>query len=142
MSATEYAAKELYLLNRPGLRGVQFHGPTMRPFLRDRDRLVIRPVDWDHIRIGDIITYRLEDKFPTCRVARRTEVELLLKADNWPQFSATVGPDDVVGKVVQRERDGRIVSCRHWRWRLYTARWMLTQRYRGWRASRNSARAT
>jgi hypothetical protein len=142
MRAIEYTAKELYLLNRPGLRGVVFHGPTMLPFLRDGDRLVIRPVRWDRIRVGDIITYRLEGKFPTCRVAGRAGSALLLKADNWPQFSATVCEDDVVGGVVQRERDGRVLSCRHWRWRLHTARLIVAQRYRGWRASRNSARAT
>ena len=114
----------------------------MLPFLRDGDRLVIRPVSWDRIRVGDIITYRLEGKFPTCRVARRSGLELGLEADNWPPFSATVHHDDVVGKVVERERDGRILSCRDWEWRLFTARQIVRRRYRAWRASRNSARAT
>ena len=65
------------------------------PFLRDGDELVVERVAWEAIRVGDIVTYRLDDRFPTCRVVARLGGKLLLKADNWPASSFQVWPEDV-----------------------------------------------
>jgi hypothetical protein len=116
----EIAAKELYLLGSIKAGHIEFHGPTMHPFLQDGDELVVEPVEWNQIRVGDIITYRLEDKFPTCRVARKTPSFLSLKADNWPAFQADVGKDDVIGKVVRRNRSGSVLCHDDWRWPLHS----------------------
>jgi hypothetical protein len=135
--AIEYAAKELYLLGEPNRSRVTFHGPTMLPFLHDGDQLTIRPVASQRIRAGDIITYRQQDKFPTCRVARRHGAVLTLKADNWPDFSAVIDEQDVVGRVVQRRRGDRLLTCDDWAWRLYTLQWRAREgcaRWTFWRS--------
>ena len=59
-----------------------FHGESMRPFLVEGDAVVLTPVEWDEIRIGDVITYRAEEKFPTRRVVRRSRNGLFLWCEN------------------------------------------------------------
>jgi Fe-coproporphyrin III synthase len=98
--------KELQLHGSAALGTVQFHGNSMLPFLRDGDGLVVTPVGWDKIRVGDVITYRLDDRFPTGRVVRTLSDKLLLRVDNWPGRSFQVWPEDVLGKVVLRVRGG------------------------------------
>jgi len=115
------AAKELYLVDSAGRARIEFHGPTMEPFLQDGDQLTLRPVAWGEIRVGDIITYRFEDKMPTCRIARKSARGILLKADNWPLYRAEVGPEDVLGVVTQRRRGTQLLSNDDWQWRFYSA---------------------
>jgi hypothetical protein len=114
------AAKELLLADPRRKREVQFHGPTMEPFLRDGDRLSLRPIGCHRLHPGDIVTFRFKDKFPTCRVARVTDEGIVLTADRWPDFNVTVRVEDIVGKVVRKTRAGRELSCDDWAWRLYS----------------------
>ena len=58
-------AKELQLLNSTESRTLYFHGQSMFPFLREGDELIVQRTDWNEIRVGDVVTYRLADKFPT-----------------------------------------------------------------------------
>ena len=92
----------------------------MHPFLQDADELVVEPVEWRQIRVGDIITYRLQDKFPTCRVVRKTPSFLTIKADNWPVFQADVEKKDVIGKVIRRKRRCFVLTNNNWRWRWHS----------------------
>jgi hypothetical protein len=44
---------------------------------------------------------------------------VVLSADNWPDFHATAGSQDIIGKVVRRTRAGRDLSCEDWTWRAH-----------------------
>ena len=98
-----------------------FHGKSMLPFLREGDELIVDPIGWENIRIGDIITCRLESKFPTYRVIKKLENKLLLKPDNWPNLYEAK-KEDVLGKVVELKRESYFISYKHWRWHAYTFR--------------------
>lgn len=148
-------ARELQLEHSARLGSVLFHGSSMLPFLRDGDELVVEPLGWDAIQVGDVITYRLEDRFPTCRVMGRASDKLLLKADNWPHIYQ-VWPEDLLGRVVSRARAGRVLhpTDREWqaaaqaalrkrrlsvrvsrlrgrvrKWAVRTRQWWLRRRY-------------
>ena len=113
------AAKELRLQKSAVLGPVFFHGNSMVPFLADGDELISIPVVWEDIKKGDIVTYRLEDKFPTYRVIQKHQDKLILKADGWPElFEVAAG--DVLGKVIERRRGGGALRSGDLSWILYT----------------------
>lgn len=99
------------------LAPVLFHGHSMRPFLEDGDELAAEPVGWEAIRVGDIVTYRQADKFPTRRVVEKREDRLVLVGDNWPRARFEATRADVLARVVQRRRGRATVSPEDWRWR-------------------------
>lgn len=113
-------AKELQLAQSSVGDPVVFHGNSMLPFLQDGDALGVEPVSWKDIEIGDILTYRLEDKFPTLRVVRKTERKAVLIGDNWPKRRFEVWPENVLGKVMSRTRAGVTLTADSLRWRLYS----------------------
>ncbi|MFI5322334.1 MAG: S24/S26 family peptidase [Thermodesulfobacteriota bacterium] len=113
------AAKELQLEKSGILGPVFFHGNSMVPFLIDGDELITMPVTWDEIKAGDIITYRLEYKFPTCRVIEKHRDKLVVKADDWPELFE-VESGDVLGKVIERHRGGEALKAGDLSWILYS----------------------
>jgi hypothetical protein len=119
-------ARELLIANSR----VEFHGPTMRPFLRDGDLLEIRPIAPHALRRGDIVTLRVNDRMPTGRVARLANGGAVVIADAWPDFHLVVDHPSVIGKVVRRERDGHAIDCRSVTWRVHTALALLRESLR------------
>lgn len=99
-------AKELQVALSSPSRTLYFHGESMRPFLGEGDRVVVESVPWAAIRVGDIITYRFEDKFPTRRVVGVGEDRVELWCDNWPRLRFEAGREDVLGRAVARKRAG------------------------------------
>lgn len=121
-------AQELQLLASARLEPVLFHGKSMEPFFLDGDELWAEAVAWEEIRPGDIITYRLTDQFPTCRVMEKKGSHLLLSTDNWRWAHFEAWQEDVLGRIVARRRDGRILRHTDPEW-TQTAQ-QLVLRYR------------
>ena len=109
-------ARELQLAISSPHRTLSFHGESMRPLLIEGDEVVVEPVEWDRIRLGDIVTYRYRDRFPTRRVIRKTATGLELWCDNWPDRSFTAARGDVLGRAIARRRDGVWLTVRDGEW--------------------------
>ena len=132
-------AQELQL-TESGARGrVAFHGTSMHPLLREADEVLVAPVGWADIRPGDVVTFRLDDRFPTYRVVRRDSGRLVLRGDNWPDREFHVWPEDILGRAIARRRDGVWLSRDEPAWRglrfLALARYragLVRQRLRAW----------
>ena len=128
--AARLTAKELQL-RRSHLEPVAFHGYLMLPLLCEGDEVEVEPVSWDAIRIGDVVTYRDAEKFPTRRVMERRDDAraLVIMGDSVrPRRTWLVPADDVLARVVRRGRGGRWITTRHWRWRWQRRKVLL--RYR------------
>lgn len=97
-------AKELQLERSSPDRTLYFHGESMRPFLVEGDEVVVEPVAWSDIRIGDVITYRYLDRFPTRRVVGKDAAALTLWCENWPDRVFSAPPEDVLGRATARRR--------------------------------------
>jgi len=128
-------AKELQLEGCCEGRPVLFHGESMRPFLQEGDEVVVREVAWDSIRVGDMITYRAEDKFPTRRVIGRRGYELRLWCENWPDFTYEAARDDVLGRAVGRRRNGQWLTAKDPEWTAARRRALRAYRRRRLRAA-------
>lgn len=122
-------ARELRLVEGPSTR-VRFHGLSMEPLLHEADEVEVERVSSEQIEIGDILTYRYLDRYPTRRLVKRRGDQLTLWCDNWPErlFFATTG--DLLGRVVSRSRDGRRLAATDPEWREHARRALAT--YRRW----------
>ena len=125
------AVQELRLARSARMGPVYFHGKTMTPFLVEGDLVIVEPVEWDDIEVGDVITYRFEDKFPTRRVVAldRRAGTLLLRGDSipgWPRFH--VRRQDVLGRAAVRVRGSRRIGRTSLAWRWATVRALAVQR--------------
>jgi hypothetical protein len=89
----------------------------MHPLLRQADEMLVAPVGWADIRPGDIVTFRLDDRFPTYRVVRQHPGRLVLRGDNWPGREFHAWPEDVLGRAIARRRDGVWLSPDDPAWR-------------------------
>lgn len=147
-TAREIAVRELQLADSTR-RPVYFHGRTMMPLLYEGDEVETTPLSGDEVRVGDVVTYRYEDKFPTRRVmvVDRTARQLVIMGDSIPAGREfVVDFDDVLARVTRRRRDGAWLSTTNWRWRLQTLRVLARDRRRrdpllaplrkSWRAAR------
>jgi hypothetical protein len=86
-------------------------GISMRPWLRDGDRVRLVPVTAAEVRVGDVVVrvnatgpviHRFVGRWPS-RQGRR----LLTKGDGAPRLDPPARADELVGRVVARVRDGR-----------------------------------
>jgi len=112
-------AKEIQLEESGWLGPVFFHSEVMAPFIRDADLLIVKPVTWDEVRAGDIVTYRNKERFPTYRVLSKRKNRLILEPDNWP-VRFEVPPEDLLGRVVERRRGEDRITRGDWRWKWYS----------------------
>lgn len=110
--------KELQLELSSEQHALYFHGLSMLPFLREGDLVIVRPVSWEDIKRGDIVTYRREDKFPTRRVLFKGPAGLSVRCDGWPEYVDDVQADDVLGRAEARCRDGSWITSSSLEWRL------------------------
>jgi hypothetical protein len=123
-------AKELQLKASSKQRTLYFHGESMRPFLVEGDEVVVEPVAWDRIRLGDIITYRHLDRFPTRRVVRKTDEGLVLWCENWPDRIYRAAPDDVLGRAISRRRGNAWLAVSDLAWKFARLSAMLRWDFR------------
>lgn len=91
-------------------------GGSMRPLIRDGDILEIQPIEVAEVRVGDVIFFRgHRGNMLAHRLVRRTQAEngettLIAKGDSASRFDRPVRPDQLFGKVVSIERQGKRVD--------------------------------
>ena len=80
------------------------------------------------IRLGDVITYRDGDRFPTRRVVGKSGVGLALWCENWPNRFFSASRNEVLGRAVARRRENGWLTRTDlaWQW----ARWTALARHR------------
>lgn len=110
-------AGELQLELSSRSQTLYFHGESMRPFLGEGDEVVVDPVAYEDIRMGDVITYRFEDKFPTRRVVGKGRDGIHLWCENWPERRFWTPKEDLLGRAVARGRNGVWITHQDSEWR-------------------------
>jgi len=90
-------------------------GDSMSPILRDGDVVEVQPATPDQLRKGDLILFKTEEGFLILHRYIRSQawfsqVWLLTKGDASLGFDRPVSPQQVLGRVVQIIRQGRVLS--------------------------------
>lgn len=110
---------------------VMFHGTSMDPLLYEGDTVIVEPASLADLRIGDIVTYRKADKYPTRRLVQIRDDRLRLWCDAWPKERFFARPDDVLGVAVARIRNDRRLDATAPEWTIRRDRALRTyRRYR------------
>ncbi len=93
---------------------VNIRGKSMEPFIPEGSSLMVKAAHIDTVRSGDIILFRNQDVVVAHRLFKKVKkdgsVFLKVKADASASFDSLVSPDNLIGKVVSFEKDGRLVS--------------------------------
>ena len=109
------AAREMQLVAAHST-DVMFHGLSMDPLLFEGDRVCVEPLLYTDIKIGDIVTYRYLDRYPTRRVVGINPDHLVLWCDAWPDRIFEARQEDVLGRVSGRTRDGHRLDATDSEW--------------------------
>jgi len=87
-------------------------GFSMSPFIKDGDVLTIAPMDQRAPRVGEVIAFvsPLGGRMAVHRVVSRQNDGWLLRGDNSTTNDGVLDLEDMLGRVVRVERDGRDVQ--------------------------------
>jgi signal peptidase I len=92
----------------------QAKGWSMRPYIRERDFIVVSPIENSSIKTGDVVFYlTTENKILVHRVIKKykkdkdNRITMLIKGDATFSSPEKVEMQNVLGKVVELERNGK-----------------------------------
>jgi signal peptidase I len=102
------------------LRGMVEHGRTLRttvrgfsmsPFIRDNDVLTIVPMNTRAPRVGEVVAFTLPNsgQLAIHRIVARAGTGWLVRGDNCPETDGVVARENIIGRVLRVERQGREV---------------------------------
>ena len=105
------------------------HGMSMKPTILHGDFVTVEPIEPSEIRRGDIVLYRDRNNVIAHRVVGLTASKrFLFCGDGRETADQPVRPDQILGRVVALERDGRLLRLHHhWMQMLYVARFYVSR---------------
>jgi len=102
------------VLNKTGLLRLSAFGSSMLPTFYPGDILTIRREPLTAIHSGDVVLYTRGDRFFIHRNLRSVQTAsgraLVTRGDSMPQVDEPVTPTELLGRVVNIERDGELKS--------------------------------
>jgi len=114
-------------------KSVRFHAPgrSMYPTIRESELITVEPIEPPCVKVGDIVLYRHDRSVvahrvvrinssepetpPSCMLDSRhlslvTRHSFVTRDDTWGKQNALVEGEQILGKVVRVERNGREIS--------------------------------
>lgn len=134
LSALEFESLAVEILSRGAPVSFRARGQSMRPFIRDGDRLVIHPLGVRGVQRGDVVLCRMAGgtllAHRVVKISKRNGQKMLVsQGDARPDADAAIPLASVLGRAVAVER-----GTRHWRldtpW-LYPVNWLLATLWPG-----------
>jgi len=106
-----------------GLEEFRYQGKSMHPFLKDGDLMVVKHVKVSALCSGDLIIYQYANKsiahrFLYCKPAIDGSLDLIAKGDNSCERDRSFKSDLLLGKIVQINKDGRVIYLERVNWRI------------------------
>ena len=107
-------------------------GYSMYPLIvPGRDSVVIGPCNVGKLRKGDVILYRRDGGILVLHRIQRIKKEgLYLVGDNQTELEGPLRLDQVRGRMVEVQRDGKNISVDSLAYRCYSLIWMLARPFR------------
>jgi signal peptidase I len=107
-------------------------GKSMQPAILDGDCLMVEPVEAAAVKVGDIILYHTQNRIIAHRVmdigkgeiagsqaiAHVIHYSFILRGDAAYSYDEPVHADQIVGKIVSVERNGRHINPYSWIYKI------------------------
>jgi len=119
----DFAALSTELLGRGNRIRFRARGRSMSPLIRDGDVLTVEPARLGDLRVGEVALHRIGERQVVahrvvgCRAEDGRRV-LTTRGDSVLGAPDRVSEVDVLGRVIERERNGRVVRLNGWLRRL------------------------
>jgi signal peptidase I len=89
-------------------------GFSMWPFLKTKEKVVVKKVSPDNLKIGDIILYRLDNQMVCHRLVRKVACGsgylLYARGDASTNLAEPITEKALAGKVIGILRNGRVIN--------------------------------
>jgi signal peptidase len=105
---------------------------SMQPFLRPGDRVAVQHAAPKDLQIGDLVVARRQGEFITHRLVRIGKNEYYTKGDRSRYLDPPLSKDNMIGRVIEIDRPGRIVDLQTSYWGMMNA---LLGRINWWEAN-------
>ena len=102
---------------------------SMSPLLQTGDKLLLQAANVDDLRVGDIITLEQSDHLLTHRFYGMKEGLLRTRGDRNLAMDGSQPPSRLLGKIVERGRNGRLFSLTSG-WRNQHIAWLARTEWR------------
>lgn len=107
-------------------------GYSMYPLLvPGRDSVVIAPCKVRTLRRGDVVLYRRDGSILVLHRIQKIKKEgLYLVGDNQRELEGPLRPDQVRGRMVEINRNGRCIKVNSFPYQCYSIVWMMARPFR------------
>ena len=90
-------------------------GGSMYPTIKDGEAVTVEPISPNNVRCGDIVLYKSDHRVIAHRIVgvRKREggpLSFILRGDASESCDEPVRADEILGKVISVERDGRNIN--------------------------------
>jgi len=105
------------------------HGYSMAPFICDGDVITIEPVPAETLKVGDVIFYHTGGEVCVAhRIVGRhkegDEIILRIRGDSSLRYDEKIRSDQIMGKVVEVQREERVIHLRKGLNRIWPILWI------------------
>jgi signal peptidase I len=109
----------------------------MYPTIRENEAITVEPVAPQDVKVGDIILYRSGESVVAHRViqiekGRGNTLRFILREDTWGTLDEPVEAEQILGKVVSVEREGRNIDLYSKRVKMRLFAHTLASRFKRW----------
>ena len=106
-------------------------GVSMLPLLRQgKDLFTLEKRGPERCRVGDVVLYRRGEQYVLHRVVEVRENDYVILGDNCVCREFGITDEDIIGVMTGYVRGGKEHSVSDLGYRLYSARWLHTERLR------------
>lgn len=101
------------VLERGNLMNMVVHGLSMYPFIRDGDRVIVKPFGDQLPQIGDIVAFQRpeNDQLIMHRVIEKEGDRYTIKGDNVFTSDGSISRSKLIGQIISVTRTGRQVHA-------------------------------
>ncbi|MGB9521377.1 MAG: signal peptidase I [Anaerolineales bacterium] len=93
-------------------------GKSMLPYLIDGDKVLIQGEDFENLKCGDIITYRINNEYFTHRIIKKLDTTLLTKGDHLYLPDNYIDINSIIGKVIAIDKKNKLIDLNQKKYRI------------------------
>jgi hypothetical protein len=112
-------AHDIFIAEGQGDRGHYFHGNSMLPVFREADYLMLKQIGWENLRVGNVVVFRDELRYPTRRIVKKYSDAVLVVGDNWIDQKQLINSERILGVVYSRRREKRTITSNDIEWKFH-----------------------